>query len=130
LYRKREEFKTLRADIVLISFAGAEQGRRWRDETQVDLPLLFDPERQVYRAYELDSSFWRAWQPKVWRRYAQMLRAGWKWRGIQGDSGQLGGDFIVDARGILRFAHRSQDPTDRPSIPALLNQLLQSPSAI
>ncbi len=62
----------------------------------------------------------RAWGLKVWWRYAQLLLAGRKWRGVQGDSGQLGGDFIVDTAGIIRLAYRSHDPTARPST----NQLL------
>jgi len=45
------------------------------------------------------------------------------WRGIQGDSGQLGGDFIVDANGVIQLAYRSYDPTDRPPMSELLNVL-------
>lgn len=46
-----------------------------------------------------------------------------KWRGIQDDSGQLGGDIIVDSNGRIRLAYRSHDPTDRPDIHALLTSL-------
>ena len=41
-------------------------------------------------------------------------------RGIQADPYQLGGDFVVDGQGILRFAYRSEDPADRPSADRLL----------
>ena len=58
----------------------------------------------------------------MWR-YVQLLASGRKWRGIQGDSAQLGGDFIVDANGVVRLAYRSYDPTDRPSVDTLINQL-------
>jgi len=51
------------------------------------------------------------------------MMAGRRWRGIQGDSRQLGGDFIVDRRGVLRFAHRSHDPADRPDIDTLIGRL-------
>ncbi len=44
-------------------------------------------------------------------------------RGIQGDSGQLGGDIIVDSNGRIRFVYRSHDPTDRPDIEALMTAL-------
>jgi peroxiredoxin len=132
LYRHRDEFKALNAKILLISFSSEAQARRWLGETGVDLPLLFDTQRKVYREYGLRSSLLRSWQPKVWWRYAQMLTKGWKWRGIQGDSSQLGGDFIVDAQGILRYVHWSDDPTDRPSVSTLLNelQILQEQSEI
>ena len=58
----------------------------------------------------------RSWQPQVWIHYARLMLGGHAWRGIQEDSGQLGGDFIVDRRGIVRLAYRSQDPTDRPPV--------------
>ncbi|MGB3700022.1 MAG: hypothetical protein WA997_02030, partial [Anaerolineales bacterium] len=54
---------------------------------------------------------------------------GWRWRGIQGDSGQLGGDFIVDRQGIIRLAHLSQDPTDRPALSTILKTLDEINSA-
>jgi peroxiredoxin len=60
----------------------------------------------------------------MWR-YVRLLTAGRKYRGIQGDSAQLGGDFIVDTNGIVRLAYRSHDPTDRPSVDDLLNLLQQ-----
>jgi len=60
----------------------------------------------------------------MWR-YFQLLTTGRKWRGIQGDSAQLGGDFIVDTKGNIRLAYRSHDPTDRPAIADLMNLLQQ-----
>ncbi|MBI3763265.1 MAG: hypothetical protein HY260_15575, partial [Chloroflexi bacterium] len=60
-----------------------------------------------------------------WWGYARLLLAGRRWRGIQGDSGQLGGDVIVDGNGIVRLAHRSHDPTDRPPVKLLLDVIEQ-----
>jgi hypothetical protein len=37
-----------------------------------------------------------------------------------GDIMQVGGDFIVDGAGLVRFAHSSADPTDRPEAEELL----------
>lgn len=56
----------------------------------------------------------------MWWRYAQLMLRGYKWRGIQGDSGQLGGDFIVDTRGVILLAYRSHDPAERPPVSQLL----------
>jgi hypothetical protein len=33
---------------------------------------------------------------------------------------QAGGDFLIDRQGNILFAHRSQNPADRPSIEKLL----------
>jgi hypothetical protein len=54
-----------------------------------------------------------------------LLTSGRKWRGIQGDSAQLGADFVVDTEGIVRLAYRSHDPTDRPPAADLLARLEQ-----
>jgi len=52
--------------------------------------------------------------------YIKLLASGRKWRGIQDDSTQLGGDFIIVGNGISRLAYRSRDPTDRLSVIDLL----------
>jgi peroxiredoxin len=125
LHRQRDALQRLNAEVLLITFSGAAQARRWQDETGIDFPMLIDANRSAYRAYGLRSSVWRVWQPKVWLRYVRMMLRGWQWRGIQDDPHQLGADFIVDADGALRFAHWSEDPTDRPGVDALLSMLQQ-----
>jgi len=123
LQRARTALAEQNATILFLTFSSAAQARRWLGETNIEFSILIDAERMVYHAYALRSSLWQAWQPKVWWQYARLLASGRQWRGIQDDSGQLGGDFIIDAQGILRFAYPSQDPTDRPSAQLLLNEL-------
>ena len=120
LCQRLPEFEALHTRIVVISFGRPDQARIWLDQTNAPFTLLLDPERVAYRAYGLEYSLLRSWGLNVWIRYTQLIFRGRKWRGIQGDSGQLGGDFIVDSNGVIRFAHRSLDPTDRPSISQLL----------
>ncbi len=55
--------------------------------------------------------------------YFRLILKGGKLRPIQGDPSQLGGDFIVDNEGIVRFSRPSEDPADRPSVEALLRAL-------
>lgn len=126
LRQYEREIESLNARIVVVSFGRPEQARLWLDETQTFFTLLLDPERKAYLAYGLEYSLARSWSPKVWLAYARLMLSGRKWRGIQGDSGQLGGDFIVDANGVIRFVYRSSDPTDRPSISQLLDVLRNS----
>lgn len=123
LHRQRERLQELKAEVLLLTFASETQARNWNGETQVGFRLLRDTNRQVYRAYGLESSLLRSWQPKVWIHYSRLILGGQSWRGIQGDSRQLGGDFIVDRRGVVRLAYRSRDPTDRPSVTGLLAEL-------
>ncbi len=95
-------------------------GQIWLQETQAPFLLLLDQTRGSYRAYGLERSLLRSWGPKIIWQYVRLLLSGRRWRGIQGDSGQLGGDFIIDTNGILRFTHPSRDPADRPSMDQLL----------
>ena len=84
------------------------------------LPLLLYPEREVYRIYGLKESWLRSWNMRTLWLYVRLLLRGRKWRGIQENSTQLGGDFIVGADGIVRLAHPSKEAADRPAVPELL----------
>ena len=87
--------------------------------------LLLDRERRIYRTYGLGSSFSRSWSLKTVWSYVKLMRRGRKWRGIQGNSAQMGGDFVTDARSMVRLSYPSRDPTDRPAATDLLAALLQ-----
>ena len=85
--------------------------------------MVGDPEREVYRAFGLTQGKARMFfSPKVLRGYLSKMWAGWKVRKPRKgeDLLQLGGDFVLDASRRLIFAHRSIDPTDRPSVQQLL----------
>jgi alkyl-hydroperoxide reductase/thiol specific antioxidant family protein len=113
-------FESSHARAVVITFGAAPLARAWLTETEVPFELWLDPERAAYRAFGLEQSLVRSWSPRTIWAYIRLMVQGRPWRGIQGDSGQLGGDFVVDTGGIIRFAYRSHDPTDRPSVEDLL----------
>ena len=120
LHRYETQLNELGVHTLLISFGTEFWARGWLQETAAPFPLLLDPERRTYKAYRLGSSRLRTWGPNVLWRYAKLLRRGEKLRPAQGDPYQMGGDFIVDGNGILRLAHASKDPVDRPPIEKLL----------
>jgi hypothetical protein len=95
----------------------------WMEETCVNFPILLDPDRESYAAYGFHRSLLRSWGLKTFFTYVKLLISGRKWRGVQGDSAQLGGDVIIDGNSIIRFIHRSMDPSDRPSAETLLRVL-------
>jgi peroxiredoxin len=125
LCQYRDELERLNTEVLLLSFSSPGYARVWSEETCPAFRLLLDRQRTTYRTYGLQSSLLRSWSLKTVWSYVQLIRAGRKWRGIQGHSAQLGGDFIVDAEGIIRLAYRSQDPTDRPSVEVILTVLNQ-----
>ena len=125
--RQREaEFDALRVQILVISFGAEYWAKAWLEETGAPYPLLLDPELRVYRAYGLERSVLRVWSPKVLWRYLRLVLAGRRLRPAQGDLYQLGGDFVVDADGIVRLARPSRDPTDRPPVEELLKVLRET----
>jgi len=113
----------LNTRVAIISFGTLPRAKAWLQETAVTFEFFLDPGRKAYQAFGLERSLTSSWGPKVWFTYARLLLSGRRWRGIQGDSAQLGGDFIVDKTGIVRLAYRSHDPTDRPSIDELVSLL-------
>lgn len=125
LCQQQTELASLNAQVLIVSFGTLPAAQAWLEETCSPFDLLLDPERQVYGAYGLEHSLLRSWNLKTVWRYVQLLTSGRRWRGIQGDSAQLGGDFVVDADGLVRLAYRSHDPTDRPPVGDLLALLRQ-----
>lgn len=117
------ELEARNTHVAIISFGSITLAQKWMEETKASFQFLLDPERKAYQAFGLDHSLSRSWSPKVWIEYARLMAQGRKWRGIQGDSGQLGGDFIVDRSGIIRMAYRSHDPADRPAVSDILEKL-------
>jgi alkyl hydroperoxide reductase subunit AhpC len=114
------ELRRMDVQVLVISFGAEFWASAWLQETQLPFPLLLDPERAAYRAYGLERSFVRVWSPKVMWHYMRRVLAGQKLQSIQGDPHQLGGDFVVDAAGVIRLAHRSRDPVDRPAVETLV----------
>jgi peroxiredoxin len=124
------DLEALKTNVVIISFGSPYSAQLWKQETKSQFTLLLDPERNAYRAYGLERSMLRSWGLNTFLTYSRLMLSGRKWRGIQGDSGQLGGDFIVNANGIIRLAYYSRDPSDRPSVSHLLDILGPTASQI
>lgn len=90
-------------------------------ETCARFTVLLDRERTVYTAYGLERSYWRSRNLRTRWVYFKAWLSGKETHDSHGDdTSQLGGDFIVDRNGILRFVYPSHDPTDRPPADDLL----------
>ncbi len=117
----QEAFQATNTNIVTISFGTEYWANMWLQETKSPFPFLMDgEERLAYHAYELETSVISSWGPANLWYYAKAKLQGRETFGKRGNTNQLGGDFVVDAQGIIRLAHPSADPTDRPSIAQLL----------
>ena len=88
--------------------------------------MLLDPEPRVYRSYKLKHSRLSSWNLKALVYYVRALAGGAKWRGIIGDSAQLGGDFIIRRDGLFLLKHPSQEATARPEVSDILSVLREN----
>lgn len=109
--------------MVTISFGPPARAADWLRETASPFPLLIDRDRGSYAAYGVRRSLHGSWNLKTLKAYRELMKQGQEWRGIQGDSLQLGGDFVIDREGVVRLAYRSRDPADRPPVGLLLAAL-------
>lgn len=120
LQRYKEEFLKHDTQVVFISFSDNALGKKWLQETGVSFSVLVDHDRKAYNAFHLGRSLLRSWAPKIWLAYARLMLKGHRWRGVQDDSSQLGGDFLIDRQGRILFTWRSHDPAHRPSAEKLI----------
>ena len=105
--------------IVVISFAEPEKLAPYQERHQWPFIMLADPKRIAYQAFGLKRLSWfRVFSPSTLTLYIKLLRTGKKLQ-----SYQAGGDFLVDHEGNIFFAHRSQDPADRPALEKLLKAI-------
>jgi AhpC/TSA antioxidant enzyme len=118
-----EKIEALNANVATISFGIEYWARLWLQETQSPFPFLIDPERSAYHAFGLQSSIIRSWMPQNLWYYAKATLQGRDKFGKRGDPHQLGGDFVVDHEGVVRLAHPSKEPTDRPGMNQILTVL-------
>jgi len=124
LCARQDEFAELNTRVFIISFGTLPAVQQWMNETCTTFTVLLDRERTVYNAYGLERSKLRSKSPRtLWLYFTRWLQ-GQKFHDSHGDdTSQLGGDFIVDRNGNLRFIYPSHDPADRPPVDDLLKVL-------
>ena len=123
---QQEELKRLNTEVLLISFGQQEKAREWLHEVCSSFQMLLDPERRLYRSYKLKHSWLSSWNLKTLVYHVRALMGGTEWRGIIGDSAQLGGDFIIGRDGLFLLKHPSKEATDRPKVSDILGILREN----
>ena len=103
---------------------------RYQEHHQWRFPILADPERKAYQAFSLARLSWhRVFSLATLKLYLKLFRKGLVRQDYgESDVYQAGGDFLIDRNGAILFAHRSQDPADRPSVSTLLKAIDRYPA--
>jgi hypothetical protein len=107
LRRQAARLEELSTRVVTISFGRVDA---WPEDTPASFELLLDRGRTAYAAYGVLSPLRAATATTAAPRRRRLLKAdGAAWK-VPTDLVELGGDFIVDNSGVVRFAHRGDEP--------------------
>ncbi len=119
------EFDRRNVAIVIVSFAEPAKLIHYHKQHRWPFTILADPKRMAYRAFTLKRLSWlRVFSPATLKLYWTLRRKGMKQDAYAGDDiYQAGGDFLLDREGNILYAHRSQDPADRPAVKSLLREI-------
>ena len=124
----KSEFDRRGVSIAVISFAEPKSLIQYQEHVHWPFTVLADPERKAYHAFGLERLSWhRVFSLATLKLYLKLYRKGLVRQNYgKQDIYQAGGDFLVDRGGNIRFAHRSEDPADRPSVATLLKAIDRS----
>jgi peroxiredoxin len=127
----KNEFDRRGVTVAVVSFAEAAKLVPYQERHQWPFTILADPERVAYRKFALKRLSWfHVFSPATLKLYWKLLREGMKRENYgKDDIYQSGGDFLLDRDGNILFAHRSQNPSDRPSASRLLQVIDELVSA-
>ncbi len=118
-----EAVRALGAEVLVVSFTPPARVAAYLAKYPKLFPVVSDPELSAYRSFGLEkASRLRMLCPDILVRFIGLMLRGWvpKQPHKGDDLLQLGGDFVLDAAGRVRYAHPSAHPADRPSGAALL----------
>ncbi len=106
------EWRKNGAEIVLIGSGTRAFAQAFREDFDLQEPVLIDPDLRAYRAAELRRGRVELASPKLFTNALRALGSGARQTGVQGDPWQLGGVFVFAAGGELRFRYASREAGD------------------
>lgn len=124
MQQRYEEFRELGAEVVAVSFEPLERLKKQAEDMRLTFPILSDPGLEAYRAYGVRRGSFRdvvnvgaAWQFLKLLFKGRLVVAG------HGDIMQLGGDFIINEEGLLKYSHPADRSQDQAAVDVLLEEL-------
>jgi len=120
---RRDELADIPAGVLLIAYDEPTllEAKMLHDLT-LPFPLALDSARTTYAQWGLGRTnlLGAMLSPSLNWRYLRLLLAGERFLGFAPDMFQLGGDFVVDGAGFIRFAHRMRNNGDRATVSELI----------
>jgi NAD(P)-dependent dehydrogenase (short-subunit alcohol dehydrogenase family) len=118
----RDPIKAWRAqgvEVVIIGNGNATFAEAFREDFEIEGPLLVDPELGAYRAAGLRRGRVELASPRLFSNAYRAFSSGARQTSVQGDPWQLGGVFVFAPGGELRFAFRSREAGDHATPEAI-----------
>jgi len=125
-----DEIRDLGAELVVVGNGAMNFAAAFREDYQLDSPLLVDPELRAYRAAGLRRGRAEALSPRLSLNALRALRSGSRQGSVQGDIWQLGGVFVIRPGGELAYRYVSQVAGDHAPVDAILEALSKNAPAI
>lgn len=107
--------------IVAVGIGEPRHAQRYGAQLAPSITCVSYPTPEVHQRYSLKrGSALVLLDLRMWQNSARAAQGGHKQGHDTGDTAQLGGTFIVDAAGVLRYIYLSQVAGDHPAFSAIL----------
>lgn len=124
LQQRYGEIRQLGAEVVAISFEPLQRLKKQVEDLQLTFPILSDPGLEVYRAYGVRrGSFRDVFNLGASLQFLKLLLKGKLVLAGHGDIMQLGGDFIINEEGLLKYSHPASRAQGQAEVDVLLGEL-------
>jgi peroxiredoxin len=120
LRREYKRFEAAGLGIVAVGMGTPPRTKDFRASMGLPFPLLGDPRRQSYQRYGLLRMDFREVSAGNALRVARAIARYGGAASFDQDMAQLGGVFVVDTAGIVRYSHRAGQAHDNPAPDELL----------
>jgi dehydrogenase/reductase SDR family protein 12 len=118
-----EDIRARGAELVIVGNGAANFASAFREDFDLDCPLLIDPELRAYRAAGLRRGRAELLSPRLPGNALRALASGSRQTGVEGDPWQLGGVFVVRENGEATYAYTSSEAGDHPPVEEILAAL-------
>jgi NAD(P)-dependent dehydrogenase (short-subunit alcohol dehydrogenase family) len=118
-----DEVRARGAELVIVGNGAANFAAAFREDFELDCPILVDPELRAYRAAGLRRGRVELLSPRLPLHALRALRSGSRQTGVQGDPWQLGGVFVIRPGGDLTYRYVSREAGDHPPVEEILAAL-------
>jgi NAD(P)-dependent dehydrogenase (short-subunit alcohol dehydrogenase family) len=118
-----DDFRARGAELAIVGNGAPNFATAFREDFDLDCPLLVDPELRAYRAAGMRRGRVELLSPRLPLNALRALRSGSRQTGVQGDPWQLGGVFVIRPGGELTYRYLSREAGDHPPIEQILAAL-------